>query len=120
MVSTETGSATGNRTVGAVINQNGTLNDVGTPANRGDVLTVYCTNLGAVQPQGNLYVTVSPVTAILNSVELPVQYAGLTPGFIGLYQVNVPIPGGTSPGASLSLTIKAGGVMSNTVNVAIQ
>jgi len=120
VVSTETGAATGNRTVGAVINQNGTLNDIGTPANRGDVLTVYCTNLGAVQLQDNLYVTVAPVTAILNSVELQVQYAGLTPGYIGLYQVNVPISGGTAPGSSLSLTIKAGGVVSNTVNVAIQ
>ncbi len=120
VVSTESGAATGNRTVGAVINQNGTLNDLGTPANRGDVLTVYCTNLGAVQPQGNLYTTVAPVTAVLNSVELPVAFSGLTPGFIGLYQVNVPIPGGTSPGASLSLTLKAAGVVSNTVNVAIQ
>jgi uncharacterized protein (TIGR03437 family) len=111
---------TGNRTVGAVINQDGTLNDLGTPARRGDVLTVYCTNLGAVQPQGNLSVTVSPVTALLNSSELSVQYAGLTAGFIGLYQVNVPIPGGTAPGASVGLSIKAGGVVSNTVNVAIQ
>lgn len=120
VVGQESSASTGNRTVGAVINQNGTLNDVGSPANRGDVLTVYCTGLGAVQAQGNLYVTVSPVTAILNSVELPVQYSGYTPGFIGLYQVNVPVPGGTSPGANLSLTIKAAGVVGNTVNVAIQ
>ncbi len=119
VVSTET-TAAGNRTVGAVINQSGTLNDLGTPANRGDVLTVYCTGLGAVQPQGSLFVTVSPVTAILNSVELPVAYSGYTPGFIGLYQVNVPIPAGTSPGTSLSLTIEAGAVVGNTVDVAIQ
>jgi uncharacterized protein (TIGR03437 family) len=120
VVAQESGASTGNRTVGAVINQNGALNDVGSPANRGDVLTVYCTGLGAVQAQGNLWVTVSPVTAILNAVELPVAYSGYTPGFIGLYQVNVPVPGGTSPGANLSLTIKAAGVISNTVNVAIQ
>ena len=120
VVSQESGAATGNRTVGAVINQDGTLNDLGTPANRGDVLTVYCTGLGSVQPQGSLYVTVNPVTAVLNSAELPVQFAGLTPGFIGLYQVNVPIPGGSTPGTSLSLAIKAAGVVSNTVNVAIQ
>ena len=120
VVSNETGVLTGSRTVGAVINQNGSLNDVASPANRGDVITVYCTNLGAVQPQGNLYVTVTPVTALINSVELPVQYAGLTPGYIGLYQVNVPIPGGTAPGTSLSLNLKAAGVVSNTVNVAIQ
>ena len=119
VVSSET-TPSGNRTVGAVINQDGTLNDLGTPAHRGDVLTVYCTGLGAVQQQDSLYVTVNPVTVLLNATELPVQYAGLTPGFIGLYQVNVPIPGGTAPGSSLSLTIKAGGVVSSTVNVAIQ
>ena len=119
-VAQETSAATGRRTVGAVINQNGTLNDLSAPANRGDVFTVYCTGLGQVQPQGNLNVTVSPVTALLNSVELPVAYSGYTPGFVGLYQVNVPIPGGTPPGASLTLAIKAAGVVSNTVNVAIQ
>jgi uncharacterized protein (TIGR03437 family) len=108
------------RTVGAVINQDGTLNDLGTPAHRGEVLTVYCTGLGAVQSQGNLFVAVSPVTVLLNTAELPVQYAGLTPGFIGLYQVNMPIPGGTAPGTDLGLSIKAGGVISNVVNVAIQ
>ena len=120
VVSQETGTTAGNRIVGAVINPDGTLNDLGTPAHRGDVLVVYCTNLGAVQPQGNLYVTVNPVTVVLNSVELPVQYAGLTPGFIGLYQVNVAIPVGTAPGSSLSLTVKAAGAAGNTVNVAIQ
>jgi uncharacterized protein (TIGR03437 family) len=63
---------------------------------------------------------VSSITAVLNGTELPVQYAGLTPGFIGLYQVNVPVPGGTAPGSTLSLSIKASGVLSNAVNVAIQ
>jgi len=56
----------------------------------------------------------------LNTTELQVQYAGLTPGYIGLYQVNVPIPAGTAPGSNLGLSIKAGGVASNTVSVAIQ
>jgi uncharacterized protein (TIGR03437 family) len=60
------------------------------------------------------------VTALLNSVELPVQYAGLTPGFIGLYQVNVPIPAGNAPASNLSLSLKANGVVSNTVSVVIQ
>jgi uncharacterized protein (TIGR03437 family) len=120
VVTTESGDPSGPRTVGAVINQDGTLNDLATPAHRGDVLTVYCTDLGAVQAQGSLFVTVNPVTALLNTTELPVQYAGLTPGLIGLYQVNIPIPGGTAPGASLGLSIKAAGVVGNTVNVAIQ
>ena len=110
----------GNRQVGAVINQDGTLNDLSTPARRGDVMTVYCTDLGAVQTQGILSVTVSTTTALLNSAELPVQYAGLTPGFIGLYQVNVSVPGGTTPGSNISLAIKVNGSVSNAVSVAIQ
>lgn len=110
----------GGRVIGAVINQDGTLNDVGTPAHRGDVLTVYCTGLGAVVPQGNLSVTVTPATALVNSAELQVQYAGLTSGFIGLYQVNVPLPAGMAPGSSVSLAVKIGGVVSNAVSVAIE
>jgi hypothetical protein len=34
--------------------------------------------------------------------------------------VNVPLPGSTVPSANLGLSIKAGSVVSNTVNVAIQ
>jgi len=113
-------STNSNRATGAVINQDGTLNDLSSPGKRGDVLTVYCSNLGAVQAQGSLFVTVSPAAAVLNGTELPVQYAGLTPGFIGLYQVNVPIPAGVAPGTALTLSVKVGGVLSNTVNVAIQ
>jgi uncharacterized protein (TIGR03437 family) len=60
------------------------------------------------------------VTVVLNGVELPVAFAGLAPGYAGLYQVNVTIPAGTVPGLGISLTLKQGGQVSNSVIVAIE
>ena len=48
------------------------------------------------------------------------QFAGLAPGYVGLYQVNVPIPAAAPPGLGISLTLKEGGQVSNTVIVALQ
>jgi len=47
-------------------------------------------------------------------------FAGLAPGFIGLYQVNVTIPVGTPPGLSIPLMLKVNGQQSNPVLVALQ
>jgi uncharacterized protein (TIGR03437 family) len=49
-----------------------------------------------------------------------VQFAGLTPGFAGLYQVNVQIPAGVTPSASVPLVISQDGVPSNTVTLAVR
>jgi len=106
---------------GAVENQDGTLNAAANPLARGQVLVVYATGLGAVTAGANGLSTVNtPVTAVVNGVELPVAFAGLAPGFIGLYQVNVPIPAATPPGSGISLTLKQGGQNSNSVNIALQ
>jgi uncharacterized protein (TIGR03437 family) len=60
------------------------------------------------------------VAVLLNGTELPVLFAGLAPGFIGLYQVNVTIPASTPPGLGIPLALKAGGQQSNSVLVALQ
>jgi uncharacterized protein (TIGR03437 family) len=64
--------------------------------------------------------TVSQVTASLAGQEIPVSYAGLTPGFIGLYQVNVPIPANVPPGLALPILFRIGGVESTPVEIAVQ
>ena len=61
-----------------------------------------------------------PVEAFLNGKTLPVLFAGLTPGFVGLYQVNMSIPADTPPGIGLSLSIRQANSTSNTLEVAIQ
>jgi len=46
------------------------------------------------------------------------SYAGLAPGEIGVYQINVNVPGGVTPGASVPLTIRQG-AMSTTLTVQV-
>jgi uncharacterized protein (TIGR03437 family) len=110
----------GNSSTGAVLNQDFSMNGPANPLPRGQVLVVYATGLGAVMKQGQLSVTAATVTALVNGQELPVQFSGLAPGYVGLYQVNVPIPAATAPGLGVSLTLKEGGQMSNTVAVALE
>ena len=83
-------------------------------------MVIFATGLGAVTQPGQLSPTTIPVTALLNGAELPASYAGLAPGFIGLYQVNVMVPAGTPPGLSIPLMLKVGSEQSNPVLVALQ
>ena len=110
----------GNSGAGAVLNQDFSMNGPANPLPRGQVLVVYATGLGAVAKQGQLWVTSAPVTALVNGQELAVEFAGLAPGYVGLYQVNVRIPAATAPGLGVSFTLKEGGQVSNTVAVALQ
>ncbi|MSV27773.1 MAG: hypothetical protein EXQ52_03385 [Bryobacterales bacterium] len=105
---------------GAVVNQDGKINSPVTAARRGQVVVIYGTGLGSVIRQGNVSVARNRVTALLNGQEFPVAFAGLTPGFIGLYQVNLALPQTAPPGLDLPLAIRQAGVDSNTVLVSVQ
>jgi uncharacterized protein (TIGR03437 family) len=105
---------------GAVVNQDGTINGPSNPLPRGKVFTVYCTGLGAVKNSGSLSVTVATVQATLGAARLPVAFAGLAPGFVGLYQVNVAIPANAPPGLALPFDVRTGSAASNVISVAIQ
>jgi uncharacterized protein (TIGR03437 family) len=107
-------------TEGAVENQDGSVNSAANPLTRGQTLIAYATGLGATSVQGTLAPVITPVMAVLNRVAISPAYAGLAPGFIGLYQVNIPIPANTPPGAAISLVLQQGNVASNPVSVAIQ
>jgi uncharacterized protein (TIGR03437 family) len=110
----------GNPPSGAVVNQDNSLNAASNPLARGQVLVIYATGLGRVVRQGPFSVAANPVNAVVNGTEIPAVFAGLTPGFIGLYQVNVLIPTGTAPGLGISLALRQAGAQSNTVPVSIQ
>jgi len=60
------------------------------------------------------------VTAVLGESELQVAFAGLAPGIIGVYQVNIPLPPQTPPGLNLELRLRQQGTDSNAVPVSIQ
>ena len=95
------------------------MNSPTTPAQRGKMLTIYCTGLGAVDGATPANVQ-TPVSGILNGAPIDAMFAGLTPGFIGLYQVDLLVPPATPPGIDLPLLLRQPGGDSNTVFVAIQ
>lgn len=88
------------------------------PVHRGDILTIYLTGLGAVNPSvdDGAPGAVSPLSTTLTdpSVHIggsgaPVLFSGLVPGYVGLYVLNVSVPSSTPQGLSVPLTITAGG-----------
>jgi uncharacterized protein (TIGR03437 family) len=88
------------------------------PAEAGDVLVIYCDGLGATDPGvpdgfgsplDPLARTTSPVTVTVGSKNAPVQFAGLVPGFVGLYQVNAVLPDGVTPG-NVPVTLSVAGL----------
>ena len=105
---------------GAVVNADGSLNSPTSPAKRGQAVVIYCTGLGAVRSQGNLQVTQEPVAVVLGGRTLTPLFAGWTPGFVGLYQVNVLIPPDMPPGLDFPAALRQAGASSNTVPVSLQ
>ena len=77
------------------------------PAQMGETIVVYVTGLGAMRPpvadgapgpSNPLDTAVESVWAFVGGVQADVTFAGLTPGVIGLAQVNLVIPSGVTPG----------------------
>lgn len=64
------------------------------------------------------HTVVAPVVT-LGGVEAEVVFAGLAPGFVGLYQVNVQIPETAPVGDTIELVVSVNGMDSNTVTLAI-
>ena len=105
---------------GAVLNQDGKLNTEYNPLSRGQVMVLFGTGLGSVSRQGSLMTADRPVTVLISGRELPAAFAGLTPGFVGLYQVNVSIPVSATPGLALPVSVRQADAQSNPVLVAVQ
>ncbi len=98
-------------------------------ARKGEFLTIYCTGLGAVTNRPNtgaialgspLSTTTTAPTVTIGGASAPVSFSGLSPGFVGLYQVNVQVPDSAPTGAAVNLVISIGGATSNTVTIAVQ
>jgi uncharacterized protein (TIGR03437 family) len=74
------------------------------PAQVGETIAVYVTGLGDVFPSisdgtaGVSGSTSNAITAFVSGTAATVAYAGLAPGLVGLYQVNVQIPTGITAG----------------------
>lgn len=101
----------------------------GNSAAAGDALVIYCAGLGDVSPRAvagspappsPLAQTIDPVTVTIGGVNAPVFFAGPSPGFTGLYQVNVTVPGGIPASQQAPLVLTQGGRKSATVTIPLE
>ncbi len=97
------------------------------PLRQNEVAIIYATGLGQVTPLATpgiaattspLQVVATPPVVEFGGAAGDVIYAGLAPGFVGLYQINVKVPGFAPLGTQVPLTITMG-ANSTTVNVRI-
>jgi len=97
------------------------------PAQVNDILLVYAGGLGPVDtvvatgaaPTTTVNTTTQPVV-LVNSVPATFLFAGLSPGYPGVYQVNIKVPQVTA-GNTLPFQIQIGGITStNTTTIAVQ
>jgi uncharacterized protein (TIGR03437 family) len=115
-------------TVGAITHADGSLVSDSNPAAANEWVVVYATGLG---PVSGAMVTGAPAsstslqptspnqaTAMFGNITAPVYFSGLTPGFTGLYQVNVQVPANL-PSLS-SFIIGIGGTTAPPVSLSIR
>lgn len=93
------------------------------PAERDETLILYAAGLGPVDPSvpGGEAASADPFSVTTGSVEVtigghpyPVLWSGLAPGMVGIYQINLYVPGDRSQGDGLPVVITAGGAASAT------
>lgn len=93
---------------GAILHLNGSLVSQQNPAAIGETVSVFLTGLGATNPavvdgaaaSSNPLSTVTDANLFVDfdGISATTSFAGLAPGFAGLYQINVQVPAGLSTG----------------------
>jgi len=96
---------------------NNKLATISNPIHPEEYIVIYLTGLGATSPSvpegepapfGPLAYVLSEPVVTLGDVDLPILYAGMTPGQVGVYQINAYIPYWAPEGADIALTIQQG------------
>ena len=99
------------------------------PATAGDTLTFYATGLGPVNgslPDGTLppdstYTTVNQPVVTIGGMPADVSWAGISPQFFGVYQLNVQVPQGVAASNAVPVQVQIGGVSTtDPVTIAVQ
>jgi uncharacterized protein (TIGR03437 family) len=88
------------------------------PATPGDSLLLLASGLGPVSPApvtgdnstDTLRQAADMPVVTIGGVEAQVTFAGLSPQFVGVYQINVTLPAAQSPANAAPITIQTGGV----------
>ncbi len=104
------------------------LIDAQHPAHPGDIIVLYLTGMGPTNPivpsgvpapGSPLAVTNIQPLITIDSAPADVIFSGLTPGAVGLYQIDVRIPSNAKIG-DLPLVVKQGDAVSNTALVPVR
>jgi uncharacterized protein (TIGR03437 family) len=107
--------------------RNNLLATLANPLRPNEAFTVFLTGLGEVGPPVEVGrpAPSSPLSSsrftprvTVGDVDAEVLFAGLAPGFVGVYQINAQLPGHVPLGTQIPLTISVGG-RSTTVNVRV-
>jgi uncharacterized protein (TIGR03437 family) len=104
---------------GAILRAGTTVNATATPVHAGDYIEIYSTGLGPTQAKGGLQQTSVVPTVFIGATPVVPLYSGLVPGLEGLYQVNVRIPDGLTPGDQ-PVMLSAHLAHSNAVTIKVQ
>ena len=106
-----------------------TLAGSASPAHTGDYILVYCTGLGLVNPSSVagtatssdvLHPAASSIGLQIGGKDATVAFAGLVPGFTGLYQINAIVPQGVTPGDAVSVIVTGAGIAGGTVTMGVR
>jgi uncharacterized protein (TIGR03437 family) len=99
----------------AITHADGSLVSAASPAAANETVVVYATGLGPVsgpmvtgQPASSTSLqrtTPQQATAAIGGVPATVSFSGLTPGFTGLYQVNVQVPANAAPNSLITIYV---------------
>jgi uncharacterized protein (TIGR03437 family) len=104
---------------GAIVHAGTAVSAIAAPVHGGDYIEIYCTGLGSTHLAGGLQNTVATPTVFFGGIPVQPDYSGLAPGYVGLYQVNVKVPAGLSPGM-VPLILSINLTHSNEVQIAVQ
>jgi uncharacterized protein (TIGR03437 family) len=111
---------------GAVLNQNGTENTSSNLARRGEVIQIYATGPGAflqpvqdgaTAPRDPLTRTRSTPQVFIGGVAATVQFSGLAPDLVGVWQINAFIPERPFLSGRVPVQVFMDGVDSNEVTI---
>lgn len=107
----------------AAVNQDGTINSPENRAARGSIITLYGTGQGFIpnapadgEPAQGLISTPEKPRVIINADFVPeedIQFSGLAPGFVGLWQINIKIPLIVPPSESILVVVVHKSIPSN-------
>jgi uncharacterized protein (TIGR03437 family) len=99
------------------------------PATAGDTLIFYATGLGPVNgnlsdgalPADSTFTTTTQPMVSIGGMPAQVSWAGMSPQFFGVYQLNVVVPQGLTPGNAILVQVQIGGTSTtDPVTIAVQ